>query len=83
MEAHDFEISPPPGPRSSGADLILESGAGLETWLDDAIETIGGGDRVRDLSEGIELRSQSADGAGRPALLVERPERDRDGRERP
>ena len=57
IEAHDFEITPAAGAAIEQATLILESGAGLETWLDDAIETIGGEDRVRDLSEGVDLRS--------------------------
>lgn len=56
VEAHDFEITPAAGAAIEGADLILKSGAGLELWLDEAIGTIGGADRVRDLSEGIELR---------------------------
>lgn len=57
MEAHDFEITPSAGAAIEGADLVVKSGAGLELWLDEAIETIGGADRVRDLSEGIELRA--------------------------
>lgn len=57
VEAHDFEITPATGAAIEGADLILKSGAGLELWLDEAIGTIGGADRVRDLSEGIELRT--------------------------
>lgn len=57
VEAHDFEITPATGASIEGADLILKSGAGLELWLDEAIGTIGGADRVRDLSEGIELRT--------------------------
>jgi ABC-type Zn uptake system ZnuABC Zn-binding protein ZnuA len=56
MEAHDFEITPAAGAAIERADLVLESGAGLELWLDEAIQTIGGADRLRDLSEGIELR---------------------------
>lgn len=62
IEAHDFEITPAAGAAIENADLILESGAGLETWLEDAIETIGGGDRVRDLSEGVELRAPAGGG---------------------
>ena len=82
IEAHDFEITPAAGAAIERATLILKSGAGLETWLDDAIETIGGGDRVRDLSDGH--RAADVGGRrGRPALLDERPECDRDGRERP
>lgn len=56
IEAHDFEITPAAGAAIEQATVILESGAGLETWLADAIETIGGADRVRDLSEGVTLR---------------------------
>jgi ABC-type Zn uptake system ZnuABC Zn-binding protein ZnuA len=56
VEAHDFEISPAAGAAIEGADLILKSGAGLELWLDEAIGTIGGADRIHDLSDGIELR---------------------------
>jgi ABC-type Zn uptake system ZnuABC Zn-binding protein ZnuA len=56
VEAHDFELTPAAGAAIEGADLILKSGAGLEPWLDEVIQTIGGNDRVRDLSEGIELR---------------------------
>jgi ABC-type Zn uptake system ZnuABC Zn-binding protein ZnuA len=57
VETHDFEITPATGAAIEEADLILKSGAGLELWLDDAIGTIGGADRVRDLSKGIELRT--------------------------
>jgi zinc/manganese transport system substrate-binding protein len=59
VEAHDFEMTPAAGAAVEQADLILKSGAGLEAWLDEAVETIGGADRVRDLSEGVELRAPS------------------------
>jgi ABC-type Zn uptake system ZnuABC Zn-binding protein ZnuA len=41
-EAHEFEITPPAAAAIEKADLILESGAGLETWLEDALNTLGG-----------------------------------------
>ncbi len=56
-EAHDFEITPPAAAAIEDADLILESGAGLETWLHDALTTIGREDRVRDMSTGVDLRA--------------------------
>lgn len=56
-EAHEFEITPPAAAAIERADLILESGAGLETWLEDALITIGGADRVQDMSAGITLRA--------------------------
>jgi len=64
VEAHDFEITPEGGAALERADLILKSGAGLESWLDDAIATIGGEDRVRDLSVGVDLRTRAADEPG-------------------
>lgn len=62
VEAHDFELTPDAAGAIERADLILKSGAGLESWLDDALETIGGADRVRDMSQGIELRTMDVDG---------------------
>ena len=56
-EAHDFELTTTAAAAIERSDLILESGAGLETWLEGALRTIGGEDRLRDMSEGIALRS--------------------------
>jgi ABC-type Zn uptake system ZnuABC Zn-binding protein ZnuA len=61
-EAHDFEITTAVAAAIERSDLILESGAGLETWLEGALATIGGEDRLRDMSEGIELRSPDDQG---------------------
>jgi ABC-type Zn uptake system ZnuABC Zn-binding protein ZnuA len=57
VEAHDFELTPDAAGIIERSEVILKSGAGLESWLDDALETIGGEDRVRDMSQGIELRT--------------------------
>jgi zinc/manganese transport system substrate-binding protein len=56
IESHDFELTPAAGAALEGADLILISGAGLEGWLDESLETIGNADRVRDMSGGVTLR---------------------------
>lgn len=56
-EAHEFEITPTAAAAIERSDLILESGAGLETWLEDALTTIGARDRLRDMSTGVELRA--------------------------
>ena len=56
-EAHDFEITTTAAAAIERSDLILESGAGLEVWLEGALATIGGEDRLRDMSEGIALRA--------------------------
>lgn len=63
VEAHDFELTPEAGAALEQADLVLISGAGLEDWLEDTLDTIGGSDRVRDLSEGVVLRAPG-DGGG-------------------
>lgn len=57
IEAHDFELTPAAGAALEQADLVLISGAGLEEWLDETLDTIGGVDRVRDLSDGVSLRA--------------------------
>ena len=61
VEAHDFEMTPAAGAALEEADLILISGAGLESWLDESLETIGAADRVRDMSEGVILRAPADD----------------------
>ncbi|MGQ0607759.1 MAG: metal ABC transporter substrate-binding protein [Chloroflexota bacterium] len=55
-EAHDYEMTPAAAAAVEEADVVLRSGAGLETWLDDALETIGGTDVTRDMSDGVTLR---------------------------
>lgn len=63
VEAHDFELTPPAAAALEDADVILKSGAGLESWLDGALATIGGEHRVRDMSVGLDLRASAADSA--------------------
>lgn len=61
VEAHDFELTPENGAALEQADLVLVSGAGLEDWLDDTLDSVGAEHGVRDLSEGIDLRSPGID----------------------
>jgi ABC-type Zn uptake system ZnuABC Zn-binding protein ZnuA len=63
IEAHDFELTPEAGAALEEADVILVNGAGLEAWLSDALATIGGAEKVRDLSENVELRSSDVSAA--------------------
>lgn len=56
-EAHDYEMTPAAAAAIEDAALVLRSGAGLESWLDDALSTIGGAGLMRDMSEGVELRA--------------------------
>ena len=55
-DAHEFEMTPPAAAALERSDLILESGAGLESWLQGPLATIGGKDRLHDMSAGIALR---------------------------
>ena len=64
VEAHDFELTPEQAAALEQADLVLVSGAGLEDWLDDTLASTGSADRVRDLSEGIALRTPGEDEPG-------------------
>ena len=60
-EAHDYEMTATDAAAVEDADLILRSGANLESWLDDALTTIATDATIVDLSEGIELREPGAD----------------------
>lgn len=75
VEAHDFELTPSAAAAIEDADLILVSGAGLETWLEGALATIGGSEVVRDMSAGVELRAAEGetpnDDGGSDGLLGE------------
>ena len=55
-DAHEFEMTPAAAAAIERSEVILESGAGLERWLEGALTTIGGADRVRDMSAGVTLR---------------------------
>jgi ABC-type Zn uptake system ZnuABC Zn-binding protein ZnuA len=55
-DAHEFEMTPTAAAAIERSDLILESGAGLETWLQQPLATIGGQDRLHDMSVGVVLR---------------------------
>jgi zinc/manganese transport system substrate-binding protein len=55
-EAHDYEMTPADAAAIEDAKVVLRSGAGLESWLDEALETIATDGILIDLSEGVELR---------------------------
>jgi ABC-type Zn uptake system ZnuABC Zn-binding protein ZnuA len=76
VEAHDFELTPEQAAALERADLVLVSGAGLEDWLTDTIDATGGDDVVRDLSEGVALRTAGED---EPAHEHEEEEHEEEG----
>ena len=56
LDAHDYEPSPADVEAIAHADLVLENGAGLETWLHDTIDSSGFDGPVVDTSQGVRLR---------------------------
>jgi zinc/manganese transport system substrate-binding protein len=63
-EAHDYEMTPADAAAVEDAALVLRSGAGLESWLDEALETIATDGVLVDLSEAVDLREPAE---GEPA----------------
>jgi zinc/manganese transport system substrate-binding protein len=56
LDAHDYEPSPADIETIAQADLVLESGAGLESWLRDTITNSGFHGPLVDTSQGVRLR---------------------------
>src|SRR5829696_7159206 len=56
VDAHDFEPSPADIETIARADLVVENGAGLESWLHDTIVSSGYDGPVVDTSQGVRLR---------------------------
>ena len=56
VDAHDYEPSPADIDAIARADLVLENGAGLETWLHDTVASSGFDGPLVDTSQGVRLR---------------------------
>ena len=56
VDAHDYEPSPADIDTIARADLVIENGAGLESWLHDTIESSGYDGPVVDTSQRVRLR---------------------------
>ena len=54
--AHDYEPSPADVEAVATAQLVVENGVGLESWLHDTIESSGYDGPVVDASQGVRLR---------------------------
>jgi zinc/manganese transport system substrate-binding protein/manganese/iron transport system substrate-binding protein len=56
IDAHDYEPSPADVEAIATAQLVVENGVGLESWLHDTIESSGYDGPVVDTSQGVRLR---------------------------
>jgi zinc/manganese transport system substrate-binding protein/manganese/iron transport system substrate-binding protein len=56
LDAHDYEPSPADIEAIARADLVIENGAGLESWLHDTITSSGFHGPLVDTSQGVRLR---------------------------
>jgi ABC-type Zn uptake system ZnuABC Zn-binding protein ZnuA len=56
IDAHDYEPSPADIDAIARADLVVENGAGLESWLHDTVASSGFNGPVVDTSQGVWLR---------------------------
>jgi ABC-type Zn uptake system ZnuABC Zn-binding protein ZnuA len=56
LDAHAYEPSPADVEAIAHADLVLENGAGLESWLHDTITSSGFHGPLVDTSQGVRLR---------------------------
>ena len=56
IDAHDYEPSPADVEAIASAQLVVENGVGLESWLHDTIESSGYDGPVVDTSQGVRLR---------------------------
>jgi ABC-type Zn uptake system ZnuABC Zn-binding protein ZnuA len=56
LDAHDYEPSPADVEAIAHADLVIENGAGLESWLHDTITSSGFHGPLVDTSQGVRLR---------------------------
>jgi ABC-type Zn uptake system ZnuABC Zn-binding protein ZnuA len=56
IDAHDYEPSPADVEAIANAELVVENGVGLESWLHDTIESSGFDGPVVDASQGVRLR---------------------------
>jgi zinc/manganese transport system substrate-binding protein/manganese/iron transport system substrate-binding protein len=56
VDAHDYEPSPADIDTIARADVVIENGAGLESWLHDTIANSGFQGPLVDTSQGVRLR---------------------------
>ena len=56
IDAHDYEPSPADVEAIATAQLVVENGVGLESWLHDTIESSGYDGPMVDTSQGVRLR---------------------------
>lgn len=69
VDPHDYEPSPADIQAIADAGLVVKSGVGLESWLDDTVSSAGYSGTVVDASAGVDVRpGDEADPAGDPHI---------------
>ncbi len=67
VDPHDYEASPADVQAIADADLVVESGVGLEAaWLDDTVGAAGYAGQVVDASRGVTIRTGAGTGSRDP-----------------
>jgi ABC-type Zn uptake system ZnuABC Zn-binding protein ZnuA len=69
VDPHDFEPTPSAVVALADARLVVESGAGLDTWADQLIDAAGTSAPAFDASAGLPLRDDDPHWWGDPALV--------------
>jgi zinc/manganese transport system substrate-binding protein len=60
-DPHDYEPRPSDVREMTEARIVLESGAGLDPWLDEAVKSSGGKPTVVDLSEAVPIKHEGGE----------------------
>jgi ABC-type Zn uptake system ZnuABC Zn-binding protein ZnuA len=63
-DPHEYELKPQEVTKLRGATVIVESGAGLDKWMDKGVQAAGVQDRVVDASKGLKLRDATGGESG-------------------
>lgn len=62
VDPHDYEPVPSDAENVAESDIVLRAGFDLDAWLDELIESAGGGRLVVNTSEGVETTTLEEDG---------------------
>lgn len=64
LDPHAFEPTPQDVAKIANSQVLIINGAGFEEWLEKTIENAGGGTKIIEASEGLEMREPGEDEPG-------------------